>query len=76
MNVQVNIGENDDGLAVEELLIDGKYKAFAAPLCESPEDATLERSLIGPSTIVEYMKLAYEEGKAGREIIFSVGEID
>ena len=38
------------------------------PLCECPEDAIIERDLIGCGEIIKYMKLAYEAGKNGEPL--------
>lgn len=46
------------------------------PLCECPEDATIERDLIGCKDIIKYMRIAYEAGKNGEEFIVNITEED
>lgn len=38
------------------------------PLCECPEDAILERDLVGCFDIFKFMQLAYEAGKNGESL--------
>jgi len=52
--------------------IDGFH---AGPLCECPEDATLGRDLHYAYSAVEFFKLGYEAGKAGKEVEFVVREL-
>lgn len=40
----------------ETLYVDGKEWMYAGPLCECPEDAILERDLLGPSDFVSLLK--------------------
>lgn len=52
----------------EEMEIDGKYSVSVYPLCECPEDAIIERDLVGCSDIADYMQKAYDAAKRGEEL--------
>ena len=63
-----------DGLAADEMKVydnKGKYidSEYVGPLCECPEDAIIGRDLISCSTIIDYMKQAYEAGVDGEPFI-------
>jgi hypothetical protein len=45
------------------------YSNCANPLYECPEDAILERDLISCYSILKAVKIAYEAGKRGEELI-------
>ena len=53
----------------EDMYVDEKFIESACPLCECPEDATLERDLISCSRIAELMELAHIAGKNGEDFI-------
>ncbi len=66
-------GSNRSGYAIYELVIKeegGKSIIYvnAYPLCESPEDACLERDLDYVYKIVEAFKLGYDAGKKNQTI--------
>jgi len=65
MIIVVKRGEDSNGSGIEKLYIDGKLVASVYPLCEYPEDATIERDLISCHEIVEFMQIAYRAGKSG-----------
>ncbi|WP_270167517.1 hypothetical protein [Paenibacillus sp. SYP-B4298] len=53
----------------ETLYIDGQEWMSAAPLCECPEDAILERDLLGPSDFVDLLESFLKEHK-GKKVRF------
>lgn len=73
--VKVITTEGWEGLAHETLEIDGESVMSVGPLSECPEDAILERDLVGPSTFSSLLerflkehngkkvKFVYEEGE-------------
>lgn len=48
---------------------DKKISLSVYPLCERPEDAIIGRSLISCDKIFSLMKIAYEAGKNGEDLI-------
>lgn len=56
VTVTVVTGVGWEGLRKEVLLIDGEEVLSAAPLSECPEDAILERDLLGPSDFAHLLK--------------------
>ena len=63
-----------DDLAADEMRVydnEGNHidSEYVGPLCECPEDAIIGRDLISCSTIIEYMKKAYEAGVDGEPFI-------
>ena len=58
----------------DELRIEGKEVHNSRPLFDCPEDARLGRSLTGACQISEWMKMAYEAGKAGEP--FEIEHVD
>jgi hypothetical protein len=54
--VKVISGEGWEGLRRETLEIDGRKVMSVGPLSECPEDAILERDLIGPSDFASLME--------------------
>ena len=74
MKVLVTTSEDENGCACESLFIDDKKRESIFPLCESPEDAIIGRSLISCSQIASYMKLAHEAGRKGEELTVEVRE--
>jgi hypothetical protein len=57
-----------DDSTKEQLIIDGKERAYVGSLSECPEDAIIGRSLISCNEIADYMKEAFEAGKRGEEL--------
>lgn len=53
----------------ETLYIDGKECMSAWPLCECPEDAILERDLLGPSDFSSLLKSFLKEHR-GKKVRF------
>lgn len=71
MKLTIVVGEDYNGSSTEEMRSDdGSVSLSVYPLCECPEDAILERSLVSCSDVAKYMELAYEAGKRGED--FSV----
>lgn len=73
MKVKLYVGTNCDDYRTEEMYVyDNEDKQvgseYVYPLHECPEDACIERDLLSCSTIIDYMKLAYEAGKNGEEL--------
>jgi hypothetical protein len=52
------------------LKINGEQVDSIYNLAECPEDARIGRDLIDGRDIYEYIKMGYEAGKAGEELIF------
>jgi hypothetical protein len=76
-------GEDSNGDARYEVTVkrDGKkIKGFyAGSLYENPEDASLGRDLGYAYSAVDFLRLGYEAGKSGEEIVFveeEMGEDD
>jgi hypothetical protein len=53
----------------ETLFIDGQEWMSAGPLCECPEDAILERDLLGPSDFASLLKSFLKEHR-GKKVRF------
>ena len=70
MEVKLIHSKDWNDMASVEIAVDGGFEISAYPLCECPEDATLERDLGFVYDIPELMKRAYEAGKRGED--FSV----
>jgi len=64
MKVVITVGERDD-LCTEDMSIDGERRLFVGPLCDCPEDATIERDLVSCGDVANYMQEAYEAGRRG-----------
>jgi hypothetical protein len=71
--MQIVIKERTDsnGCAHERLIIDDEEECSVYPLCECPEDATIERDLISCTDIAGFMRRAYEAGKNGEEFVIT-----
>lgn len=54
--VKVISGEGWEGLRRERLEIDGEEVMHVGPLSECPEDAILERDLVGPSDFASLLE--------------------
>ncbi|WP_256846876.1 hypothetical protein [Paenibacillus sp. Pae108] len=67
--VKVITGKGWEGLSRETLEIDGKEVMSVGPLCECPEDAILERDLVGPSDFARLLKRFLIEHK-GKQVKF------
>jgi len=67
--------QNGDGCSRERLLIDGKDVMSVGPLWECPEDATLERDLVGPSDFVNLFERIIQEHN-GKKIKFEYEEVE
>lgn len=69
VEVKVVTGRGWEGYSREELLIDGKEVMYVGPLSECPEDAILERDLVGPSDFVHLLEKFLKEHK-GKKVKF------
>jgi len=69
MKIIIKESTDSNDCAIERMLIDGKEVANVYPLCECPEDAIIERDLIGCHDIAKFMKLAHDAGMKGEELI-------
>lgn len=67
--VKVLTGTGWEGFRKEVLVIDGQHAMSAAPLSECPEDAILERDLLGPSDFAYLLKSFLIEHK-GKKVKF------
>ncbi|MET3658340.1 hypothetical protein [Sporosarcina psychrophila] len=73
--IKVERYEDRDGCGREQLLVNGKSVMSAGPLWECPEDATLERDLLGPSNFVHLLENIIENHN-GKQIIFEHEEVE
>lgn len=64
--VKVVTGKGWEGLRRETLIIDGHEVMDVGPLSECPEDAILERDLVGPSDFARLLKRFLIEHKGKR----------
>lgn len=64
-----------EGLRRERLLINGSEEMSVGPLSECPEDAILERDLVGPSDFVELFERLIKEHN-GKKIKFEYEEVE
>lgn len=71
MKIEISITTDEYG-ETHEMSIDGKDSIRVAPLCECPEDAIIERDLIGCVEIADLMKAAHGAGSRGEEFSISV----
>lgn len=67
--VKVVGGEGWEGLRRETLFIDDRKVMNVGPLSECPEDAILERDLVGPSDFASLLKKFLVEHK-GKKVKF------
>lgn len=74
MKIIIHRGYNPESCLTEEMEIDGVNKLSVYPLYESPEDATIERDLVGCSDVANYMNMAYLAGKNGEEFSIEIVE--
>lgn len=72
MKIKILRGTNRDGDDHEEMYIDGSVVLSAYPLCECPEDATLERDMISCDEVETLMFKAFKAGKAGEDYSYEV----
>ncbi|MDR4315038.1 Uncharacterised protein [Niallia circulans] len=56
VEVKVVTGFNSDGASHETLYIDGKERIGTFPLYDCPEDATLERDIVGASEFASLLE--------------------
>lgn len=68
VTVKVVTGRGWEGLIRETLFIDDKEVMYVVPLSECPEDAILERDLVGPADFAELLEnfLVNHKGKKVR----------
>jgi hypothetical protein len=64
-----------EGFRRERLLINDKEVMYAGPLSECPEDAILERDLLGPSDFINLLENIIEEHN-GKKIKFEYEEVE
>lgn len=69
VTVKVVIGEGWEGLRRETLIINDTEIMNVGPLSECPEDAILERDLVGPSDFANLLKSFLVEHK-GKKVKF------
>lgn len=69
VTVKVVIGVGWEGLRRETLFIDDNEVMSVGPLSECPEDAILERDLVGPSDFAELLERFLIEHK-GKKVRF------
>jgi hypothetical protein len=74
--VKVITGEGWEGYCRERLEIDGSEVMSVGPLSECPEDAILERDLVGPSDFASLLKsfLVEHQGKKVRFVYEDEGD--
>lgn len=75
VTLTVLTGETWEGLCREILLVDGKEYFNVGPLSECPEDAILERDLIGPSEIAEFLE-SFLQKHNGKKLVIEYGQLD
>lgn len=75
ITVRVESCEGWEGYSRERLLINGKEVLSAGPLTECPEDAILERDLLGPSDFVSLLERIIAEHN-GKKIKFEYEEVE
>lgn len=68
MKIVLKVSKDENESACHRVEVDGKQVASIFPLCECPEDATIERSLIGGKKIIRFMKMAFEAGRRGEDL--------
>lgn len=73
--VRVESCEGWEGFRRERLLINGNEVMDVGPLTECPEDAILERDLIGPSNFVNLLERIIKEHN-GKKIKFEYAEVE
>ncbi|MCV0026899.1 hypothetical protein [Bacillus sp. XT-2] len=69
VTVTVVTSKGWEDLRRETLLINGKEIMHVGPLCECPEDAILERDLVGPSDFADLLENFLIEHK-GKKVKF------
>ena len=69
MEVKIIQSYDENNSRSEYMYIDEKFVESAYPMCECPEDATLERDLVSCSRIAKLMELAFNAGKNGEDFI-------
>jgi hypothetical protein len=65
MKIVIIASRDGDDFVTEDMKVDGEQRLHVAPLCESPEDAIIGRSLVDCQDVAKLMKEAYEAGKRG-----------
>ena len=73
--VVIKIERCEDGCGRETLYVNGKERMYAGPLWECPEDATLERDLLGPGDFVNLIQEIIENHN-GKQIKFEYEEVE
>ena len=77
MKLTITITKDYNDCAIEEMEIDDGGKGlYVSPLSESPEDAIIERDLVGCVDVADYMKRAYDAGKRGEDFIVEIVDGD
>lgn len=75
VTIRVESCEGWEGLSRERLLINNQEVMSAGPLSECPEDAILERDLLGPSDFVNLLENIIKEHN-GKKIKFEYEEVE
>lgn len=73
--IKVQHTEDSEGCSRESLSINGEDVMYAGPLWECPEDATLERDLLGPSGFVNLLERIINDHN-GKQIKFEHEEVE
>lgn len=73
--IKIESCEGWEGFRRERLLIDGSEVMSAGPLTECPEDAILERDLLGPSDFVSLLENIIENHN-GKKVKFEYEEVE
>ena len=69
MILQLLVNKDENDLPRHQLMINGEEDVFIQDLSDCPEDAHIGRDLIDGNDIIEFIKMGYEAGKAGEELI-------
>lgn len=75
VTIKVESCEGWEGYRRERLLVNGEEVMFIGPLTECPEDAILERDLIGPSNFAHLLERIIKEHN-GKRIKFDYEEVE
>ena len=67
MKITIYVGSRNECLT-ERMEIDGKKRLSVFPLCDCPEDAIIERSLVGCRRVVDFMREAHAAGVRGEPL--------
>ena len=74
MKIVITRSNKDDYEESQSMKINDKHRLSVGALCECPEDATIGRGLVCCERVADFMREAYDAGKAGEE--FTIDVID